>query len=223
MNFEAFHQIEEQCRRYDASLIAVSKTRTVEEILSLYQEGQRAFGENRIEEINRKAPNLPQDIQWHLIGPLQSKKVKLYHPSIHLFHALDRIKIWDLLNDCASENNIRVKVLLQVHIAQEESKHGFKLEELVSVIQSQDRKHQTKHQIDLIGVMGMATNTTDVNVIKNEFTSLKAAFDRIQKECPVSRQFTEISMGMSGDYPIALECGATLIRVGSKIFGPRQY
>lgn len=204
----------------DATLLAVSKTRTVDEILSIYQQGQRKFAENRIEEINRKAPLLPKDIEWHLIGPLQSRKVKEFNPIVHLFHALDRQKIWNKLNEWAQTNKVKVRALLQIHIAEEETKHGFSIDEIISILEK--KKHLEWPNVEICGLMGMATNTDNLEDIRNEFASLKKLFDELQQRFFDLSQFTELSMGMSGDYKIAIEEGATMIRVGSLIFGPRK-
>lgn len=183
--------------------------------------GQRDFGENRIEEINRKAPLLPADIKWHLIGPLQSKKVKLYSANVFKFHALDRVKIWRKLQQWCEENTTRVNAMIQIHIADEESKHGFSYEEIDELIKKKEQ--QAFPLVDITGLMGMATFTDDQNKVTNEFETLKAYFDDIKTRGIFGSSFRDLSMGMSGDYELALEKGATVIRVGSKIFGPRDY
>ncbi len=202
-----------------AQLIAVSKTRSDDEILTLYNQGQRDFGENRIEEIERKKLELPKDIRWHLIGPLQSKKVKLYSSDILLFHALDRVKIWNLLDQWADTNNVVVEALIQVHVAQESTKHGFHPDELKSILDG-DILSRNRH-VKIKGLMAMATNTDDSDQVSSEFHEVKALFDHIKEVYIPDESFSELSMGMSNDYELALDEGASMVRIGSLIFGPR--
>ena len=206
---------------YNARLIAVSKTRSNEEVMNLYDQGQRDFGENRIEEIERKKSDLPSDIRWHLIGPLQSKKVKLFSSDVDLFHALDREKIWKLLNDWAMSNNLVIEALLQVHVAKESSKHGFQPEELKALLD--DGILIRYSQVRIRGLMAMATNTDDKDQLVSEFEKVKNLFDHLKSTHFADGVFDELSMGMSNDYKIALDHGATMVRIGSLLFGPRQY
>jgi pyridoxal phosphate enzyme (YggS family) len=221
MDLLAFDKISALTKEYGARLVAVSKTRTIEEIKALYDHGHRIFGENRLSEITKKKALLPDDIEWHLIGPLQSKKVKYYEEDIALFHALERPKIWKLLNQWAEERNIVIDALIQIHIAQEETKHGFLYDELSELLST--GVHLNWRGVRLRGLMGMATFTTDESVIREEFSSLQRYFTELKNTHFTEDHFSEISMGMSSDYKLALECGATLIRVGSSIFGQRVY
>lgn len=218
---KAFSDILDQVKDCDAQLIAVSKTRSNDEVMSLYKQGQRDFGENRIEEIEKKKLDLPSDIRWHLIGPLQSKKVKIFSSDIHLFHALDRVKIWNLLNSWAADHEVTVDVLIQVHVAQESTKHGFDPQELKRVLDT-----DVLIRNDLVkvkGLMAMATNTEDEGQVAAEFEEVKVLFDELRSTYFADDSFTELSMGMSNDYKIALRHGATMVRIGSLLFGPRQY
>ena len=218
---KAFADILDQVKDCDAQLIAVSKTRGNEEVMSLYKQGQRDFGENRIEEIEKKKLDLPSDIRWHLIGPLQSKKVKIFSSDIHLFHALDRVKIWNLLNSWAADHEVTVDVLIQVHVAQESTKHGFDPQELKRVLDT-DILIRNDH-VKVKGLMAMATNTQDEGQVAAEFEEVKVLFDELRSTYFADDSFTELSMGMSNDYKIALRHGATMVRIGSLLFGPRQY
>ena len=203
------------------TLVAVSKTKPVEMLQAVYDAGQRDFGENKAQEMAAKQPQLPQDIRWHFIGHLQTNKVKYIAPFVHLIHAADSLKILKEINKQALKNNRTIDCLLEFHIAQESSKFGLTPEAAEEILQS-DAFKQLKN-VRLCGVMGMATYTDDTGQIRQEFRKLKSIFDALKshyfKESP---HFKEISMGMSGDYPIAIEEGATLVRVGSKIFGARH-
>jgi len=202
-------------------LVAVSKTKPVEMIQSAYEAGQRDFGENKAQDMAAKFPQLPQDIRWHFIGHLQTNKVKYIAPFVSLIHAADSLKILKEINKQAIKNNRVINCLLEFHIAKEESKFGLTMETAESILRSDEyRKLQNIH---LCGVMGMATYTTDTEQIREEFRHLKDIFNQLkEKHFKKSDHFKEISMGMSGDYPIAIEEGATLVRVGSKIFGVRE-
>ncbi|VAW30524.1 UPF0001 protein YggS [hydrothermal vent metagenome] len=202
-------------------LVAVSKTKPVEMIQSAYEAGQRDFGENKAQDMAAKFPQLPQDIRWHFIGHLQTNKVKYIAPFVSLIHAADSLKILKEINKQAIKNNRVINCLLEFHIAKEESKFGLTMETAESILRSDEyRKLQNIH---LCGVMGMATYTTDTEQIREEFRHLKDIFNQMkEKHFKKSDHFKEISMGMSGDYPIAIEEGATLVRVGSKIFGVRE-
>ena len=195
------------------TLVAVSKTKSHEEILAAYTEGQRVFGENRVQELSEKAKKLPTDIQWHMIGHLQRNKVKDIAPFVSLIHAVDSIKLLKEINKRAIQNNRVINCLLQVHIAKEETKFGFEEHEIKEVLVAAS----TFNNIKIIGLMGMATFTNNNNQIKEEFKTLKIIFDSIK-----DRNINTLSMGMSGDYPIAIEQGSTMIRIGSAIFGHRN-
>lgn len=202
-----------------AALIAVSKTKPVEDIMELYHLGHRDFGENKVQELLQKKPLLPADIRWHLIGHLQTNKVKQILPHVHLLHTLDSFKLMDEIEKQAEKLNIdKVNCLIEVHIAKEESKTGFDINEIDEAF----IKHLSAYKhIRFTGLMGIATHTEDEQLIEAEFMQLKNLLNRMQVD--LGRDFKELSIGMSSDYPIALKCGATYIRVGSLLFGERNY
>ena len=197
-------------------LVAVSKTKPAKDILTLYNEGQRIFGENRVEELVTKHELLPKEIKWHMIGHLQSKKVKKIAPFIELIHSVDSFKLLKEINKQAKKQNRVISCLLQFHIAEEDSKYGFSLESGIEIIKNPD--FQNLKNITIEGVMGMATFTENKEQIQKEFKNLKNISDEIKLHLPDAK---EISMGMSGDYLTAIEEGSTMIRVGSTIFGKR--
>jgi len=203
-------------------LVVVSKTRTNEEILEAYNTGHRTFGENKVQEIIRKQKELPQDIEWHLIGHLQSNKVRSVIPFVSMIHSVDSLKILKAINDEASLAGRVIPCLLQIHIAKEETKYGFSYDDLKPILKSPEFAEMKN--IVIHGVMGMATFTEDTETIRHEFNCLYNIFNDLKqtffKEYP---NFKELSMGMSDDYQIAIEEGSTIVRIGSKIFGPRQY
>lgn len=203
-------------------LVAVSKFHPVEMIEEAYHAGQRIFGENHVQEMTQKHELLPKDIEWHFIGHLQTNKVKYIAPFVSLIHSVDSFKLLKEINKQAEKSQRVISCLLQIHIAQEETKFGFSFDECRTMLQEEDWKTLT--HVQLCGVMGMATFTDDVQEVRNEFRSLKKFFDEI-KENYFSHNdaFHEISMGMTDDYPIAIEEGSTLIRIGTKIFGERVY
>lgn len=203
------------------TLVAVSKTKPIEDIQALYDLGHRDFGENYVQELVEKQAALPRDIRWHFIGHLQSNKVKYIAPFVHLIHGVDRASLLPEINKQAAKHNRVIDVLLQMHIAQEETKFGFNADELDALLQSM--KETPFAQIGLRGMMGMASFVDDPVQIKKEFITLKTQFDRCQSAIPTNTNFDTLSMGMSGDYSIAISCGSTLIRVGSLLFGARQY
>ncbi|MFT6716114.1 MAG: pyridoxal phosphate enzyme (YggS family) [Saprospiraceae bacterium] len=202
------------------NLVAVSKTKPNEMLLEAYEAGQRIFGENKVQELARKHEDLPKDIEWHMIGHLQSNKVKYIAPFVSLIHAVDSTKLLKEINKQGKKNDRIINVLLQVHIAQEETKFGFDAREIKQMISSSEFAEYNNIQIK--GVMGMATNTTDQSQIATEFGNLKSLFDELKSIVFSETAFTEISMGMSGDYKIAVEQGSTMVRVGSAIFGSRN-
>lgn len=203
-------------------LVAVSKTKPVELIKEAYSAGQLDFGENKVQELREKPEQLPDDIRWHMIGHLQTNKVKYLAPFIYLIHAVDSLKLLTEINKHALKNKRIINCLLQVHIAQEEHKFGFDESGLVEMLTSQEFK--SLENIKVTGLMGMATYTEDHGQIRSEFKQLKKLFDEIKRSFSGSNlEMQEISMGMSDDYRIAIEEGSTMIRVGSKIFGPRIY
>jgi pyridoxal phosphate enzyme (YggS family) len=197
-------------------LVAVSKTKSNEQIMQAYHAGQRIFGENKIQDMTRKHEELPKDIQWHMIGHVQSNKVKYMASYVSLIHGVDSLKLLKEINKQAQKNNRIIDCLLQIQIAEEESKFGLSVEECQQAI---ERAKELPH-VQIKGLMGMATFTEDQNQIAKEFGGLKDLYDQlIQQNIPLEI----LSMGMSGDYPIALQKGSNMIRVGSKIFGPRNY
>lgn len=201
-------------------LVAVSKTRPVSDIMEAYKTGQRCFGENRVQEILNKKDKLPADIEWHLIGHLQRNKVKLIVPFVSMIQSVDSLKLLSAIDSEASKVNRIVDILLQVYIAREETKFGFSREEIEELMLSPELK---EHKfIRICGLMGMATFTSDSGQVQMEFRSLAELFNELKEKYFYSDEsFSEISMGMSGDYEIAVQEGSTLIRVGSLIFGER--
>lgn len=203
-------------------LVAVSKTKPNEAILEAYHSGHKIFGENKVQDLIQKQEELPKDIEWHFIGHPQTNKVKYIAPFISLIHGIDSLKLLKVINKEAKRNNRIISCLLQFHIARESTKFGFSLEEAKELLSSDDFK--TLENISILGVMGMATYTDDETQIRNEFRLLNNIFKTLKNEYfSGSKNFSEISMGMSDDYHIAIDEGSTLIRVGSKIFGERNY
>jgi pyridoxal phosphate enzyme (YggS family) len=201
-------------------LIAVSKTKPASDIQTLYTVGQRAFGENKVQELVEKQEVLPKDIQWHLIGHLQTNKVKYVAPFVHLIHGVDSFKLLKEINKEAIKNNRIIPCLIQFHIAQEETKFGFSFEEAQEMLESND--FVELQNVAIHGVMGMASFTDDENLIHEEFQTLHNYFQLIKSHYfKFNPDFKELSMGMSGDYKIAMEEGSTMVRVGSTIFGSR--
>lgn len=206
----------------NVTLIAVSKTKPVADLQEAYDAGQRIFGENKALEMRDKYQELPKDIQWHFIGHLQTNKIKYIAPFVTLIHAIDSLPLLEAVNKEAVKNNRIIDCLLQFHIAQEETKFGLDIEEAKSLLESESFKNLKN--INICGVMGMATFTDDVVQVRNEFKNLKNIFETLKENYfRANDSFKEISMGMSDDYPIAIEEGATMVRVGSKIFGARNY
>lgn len=201
-------------------LVAVSKTHPIERIMEAYEAGQRDFGENKVQDLVEKYEALPKDIRWHMIGHLQSNKVKYIAPFVHLIHGVDSFKLLQEINKQGQKNGRKISCLLQFHIAQEETKFGLSLDEANAFLSSSE--YQTLNHVQLCGVMGMATFTENKTQIRSEFQSLHRIFHALKStHFSAATEFKEISMGMSDDYPIAMEEGSTLIRVGSKIFGRR--
>lgn len=203
-------------------LVAVSKFHPNESIEQAYRAGQRIFGESKVQELTGKYETLPKDIEWHFIGHLQTNKVKYIAPYIAMIHAVDSYKLLAEIDKQAAKNDRVIPCLLEIHIAQEESKYGFTFQECREMLEAGEWKNLT--HICIAGLMGMATFTEDETEIKREFDSLKQFFNEIKQNYFADRDtFREISMGMSHDYPLAIEAGSTLVRVGSKIFGERIY
>lgn len=203
-------------------LIAVSKTQPAEKIMEAYNAGHRIFGENKAQELTPKYEALPRDIEWHMIGHLQSNKVKFIAPFVSLIHSIDSLKLLEEVNKQGSKLQRQIPCLLQVHIAEEETKFGFSEEEIFQFISS-PQLQQWQH-IRITGLMGMATFTENTEQVRNEFKKLKNLFEKLRSgSSHPAFQMTELSMGMSGDYKIAIEEGSTMIRVGTAIFGERNY
>lgn len=203
-------------------LVAVSKTKPNEEILQAYNTGHRVFGENKVQELVRKYEELPKDIEWHFIGHLQTNKVKYIAPFVHLIHGIDSLKLLKTVNKEAVKNNRVISCLIQFHIARESTKFGFLPDEARAMLASEEFS-QLKN-VQICGVMGMATFTDDEAQIRSEFKTLAGYFESLKNDYfKDAEHFREISMGMSDDYRIAIEEGSTIIRVGSKIFGERNY
>lgn len=214
-------EILEEIKNSEAKLIAVSKTKPNEEILRVYNLGQRRFGENYVQEFVEKQKLLPADIEWHFIGHLQTNKVKMIAPSVHTIHSVDSLKLLLEINKCALRDNRIINVLLQIHIADEETKFGFSPEEIILIFETNNLK--SLEGIKIVGVMGMATFTIDKIKVRKEFKTLKAVFDTLkEKFFRDDAYFKEVSMGMSDDYKLALQEGSTMIRIGSLIFGKRN-
>ncbi|MFM1876233.1 MAG: hypothetical protein RL266_1970 [Bacteroidota bacterium] len=205
----------------NVTLVAVSKTKSNESILEAYGAGQRIFGENRVQELTDKWETLPRDIEWHMIGHLQSNKVKFIAPFVSLIHAVDKDKLLFEIDKEAKKNNRLIPVLLQFHIAEEETKFGLNLSEAEDLLRS-DRFRSLKN-VEVAGVMGMATFTDNEAQVRKEFETLKNIFGELKANFFSDKpSFREISMGMSGDYKIAIEGGSTMVRIGSSIFGSRS-
>jgi PLP dependent protein len=214
-----YEKIIEELKQTQTQLIAVSKTKPNEAILELYNQGQRAFGENYVQELVEKHATLPSDIQWHFIGHLQSNKVKYLAPFVHTIHSVDSIKLLQEIEKQALRNNRKIKCLLQFHIAEEESKFGFGVEG-GDVLDEKLLKELT--QVEICGVMGMATFTDDKTQVRQEFQKLKQIFDNLKSTYfKDNNDFKDISMGMSDDYQLAIKEGSTMVRIGSLLFGKR--
>tara|TARA_X000000950_G_C13861236_1_gene638823 strand:- start:50 stop:700 length:651 start_codon:yes stop_codon:yes gene_type:complete len=197
-------------------LVAVSKTKSNEEIMQAYEAGQRIFGENKVQDMVAKYESLPKDIRWHMIGHVQSNKVKYMAPFVDLIHGVDSLKLLKEINKQALKNNRNIHCLLQLHIANESTKFGFSEEEAVKALSLSE----TLENVEIIGLMGMASYTDNQDQITQEFRGLKNFYDQLYNEYD---QLTTLSTGMSGDYPLAIAQGSNMIRVGSKIFGARNY
>jgi pyridoxal phosphate enzyme (YggS family) len=216
-----FKDLQQQLEQTGTQLVAVSKTKPNEKILDLYAEGQRDFGENRVQEMAEKYESLPEDIRWHFIGHLQTNKVKYMAEFVHLVHSVDRQKVLKEINKRAKQYDRTIDCLLQFHIAEEENKFGFDLTEAKAMLDADAFKKF--NNVRICGVMGMATFTDDHAKVRREFQALHKIFDTLHADYFNDQpHFREISMGMSGDYPIAQEEGSTMVRIGSLLFGPRK-
>jgi pyridoxal phosphate enzyme (YggS family) len=200
-------------------LVAVSKTKPVADLMEAYDAGQRIFGENKIQEMTDKWEQMPKDIEWHMIGHVQTNKVKYMAEYVSLIHGVDSLKLLKEINKQALKHNRKIDCLLQIYIADEETKFGLDETELLELINSKEFKEL--HNIQIVGLMGMATFTENQNQIKAEFQHLKTIFDTINNQENLNLE--TLSMGMSGDYELAIKCGSTMVRIGSSIFGNRNY
>nr|WP_309757636.1 YggS family pyridoxal phosphate-dependent enzyme [Flavobacterium sp.] len=204
----------------NVTLVAVSKTKPIPDLMQAYEAGQRIFGENKIQEMAEKWEAMPNDIQWHMIGHVQTNKVKYMAPFVSLIHGVESFKLIQEINKQALKNNRIIDCLLQIYIAKEDTKFGLDQAELDEILASNE--FQLLKNIRVVGLMGMATFTDNNDQIKNEFTYLKSIFDKTKKLKIENCQLEIISMGMSGDYQLAIECGSTMVRIGSSIFGGRN-
>lgn len=222
MDLEKYDAIQAKLNEKKVKLIAVSKTKPAEDIETLYKRGQRIFGENKVQDLCAKFEALPKDIEWHMIGHLQRNKVKYIAPFISLIHSVDSPRLLKEINKRALQNERVIDCLLQVYINQDDDKFGLEEKELYALLES-DKYHQCKN-VRICGLMGMATFTDDETQVKREFHYLKQLFEQVKaKYFASNRAFNEVSMGMSGDYELAVEEGSTMVRIGSLIFGPRDY
>ena len=220
MNIEAFNHLKEVCKANNVTLVAVSKTKTVEDILALCNEGQKDFGENYVQELIEKYIQLPKDIRWHFIGHLQTNKVKQVVGFCELIQGVDSLKLLKEINKQSLKINKQTNCLLQVHIAQEETKFGLDENELNEIFTA--LQNEPLNNIKVCGLMGMASFTDDMQQVRKEFSYLKSLFDKYKQLSIVNSQLSILSMGMTADYAIAIEEGSNMIRVGSLIFGERK-
>jgi PLP dependent protein len=223
INKEAYQQITSELKEKNITLVAVSKTKPVRDILEMYELGQQDFGENYVQELVDKQVQLPQDIRWHFIGHLQSNKVKYIAPFVHLIHGVDSLKLLAEVNKQGAKNNRVIDCLLQMHIAQEETKFGLDEEELATIMTRINADPGEWPNVSVKGLMGMASFTENMNTVRAEFHKLKSIFDKHAQLPAAHCQLQILSMGMSGDYKIAMEEGSTLVRIGSLLFGERNY
>ena len=203
------------------TLVAVSKTKPVSDLMEAYNAGQRIFGENKIQEMTEKWEQMPKDIKWHMIGHVQTNKVKFMAEYVSLIHGVDSLKLLEEINKQAKKHNRIIDCLLQIHIAEEETKFGLNEEELNEILKQVQNDNSQFENIRIVGLMGMATFTEDIVQIEKEFNHLKAIFDKNKSLNTKNCQLNTLSMGMSGDYQLAISCGSTMVRIGSSIFGTR--
>ncbi|MEO9210094.1 MAG: YggS family pyridoxal phosphate-dependent enzyme [Ginsengibacter sp.] len=219
VNIQRYKEISQDLAAQKVSLVAVSKIKSVSDILELYNEGQRDFGENYVQELIEKHGLLPKDIRWHFIGHLQTNKVKYIAPFIHLIHGVDSEKLVKEINKQSIKNNRTINCLLQVYIAQEETKFGFDQDELDDFFKNKIGQYS---QTNFLGLMGMASFSEDMNQVKNEFQKLKNIFDQYALSASLPQPLSILSMGMSADYKIAIAAGSNMVRIGSLLFGARN-
>jgi hypothetical protein len=222
VNTPTYLQLNASLQQQRVTLVAVSKTKPVEDIQALFDLGHRDFGENYVQELVDKQAVLPDDIRWHFIGHLQSNKVKYIAPFVHLIHGVDSMKLLQTIHRQGAAKNRVIRVLLQVHIAQEETKFGLDRDELLAILRDPVLENEMDH-VRICGLMGMASFTEDQVTVRQEFRNLKSLFDEVKEQFFYhDDQFNTLSMGMSGDYAIAIEEGSTMVRIGSLIFGSRS-
>lgn len=215
-------RLREETAAHNATLVAVSKRKPVSDIQELYALGERNFGENYVQELMEKQPLLPADINWHYIGHLQSNKVKYIAAFVHLIHAVDSYKLLEEINKQAAKHNRTIDVLLQLHVAVEDTKHGLDNNELLAVMEQYEANKDTLQNVRICGLMGMATFTDDMQQVRSEFARIKNMHTIVKDTYfMASNHFNICSMGMSGDYMMAIEEGSTMVRIGSSIFGER--
>ncbi|MBD0367027.1 MAG: YggS family pyridoxal phosphate-dependent enzyme [Flavisolibacter sp.] len=219
---DKYLQIKEELSEKNITLVAVSKSKPITDILELYESGHRDFGENYVQELLEKQSHLPQDIRWHFIGHLQTNKVKFIAPFVHLIHVADSFKLCKEINKQGEKNNRSINVLLQVHIAQEETKFGLNEEELKQLMYQLEINRSSLQHISVQGLMGMASFTDDHEQVRKEFRFLKNLFDEYKQLQTTNCNLQTLSMGMSSDYKIAIEEGTTMVRIGSLLFGERR-
>lgn len=223
VNESVWKQLVTTLAEKNVTLVAVSKTKPVADIQALYDLGQRDFGENYVQELVEKQAQLPQDIRWHYIGHLQSNKVKYIAPFVHLIHAVDSFKLLQEINKQAAKNNRIIDVLLQVYIANEETKFGMDLNEIDACLQQYQQQKSELNNVRICGMMGMASFTDNEMQISNEFKKLRSIMEAVKIQYFSSADhFKVCSMGMSSDYKIAIEAGSNMVRIGSMLFGSRQ-
>ena len=222
INAQAWHELIEELQPQGVTLVAVSKIKPVKDILSLYQLGQRDFGENYVQELVEKQALLPADIRWHFIGHLQSNKVKMIAPFVHLIHGIDSFRLLQEVNKQAMKHNRIIDVLLQMHIAEEESKFGLDEKEIFELLEYYEAQLDDMQNVRICGLMGMSTATDDTTQIRKEFQRLHGLYLNLKASTFLAKPyFNTCSMGMSDDYKIAVEEGSTMVRIGSMLFGRR--
>ncbi|ATL49842.1 YggS family pyridoxal phosphate-dependent enzyme [Chitinophaga caeni] len=222
VNLSAYQSVLKELQPFAAALVAVSKVKPASDIRELYDAGQRIFGENYVQEMVDKQSQLPADIQWHFIGHLQSNKVKYIAPFVTMIHAVDSLKLLQEINKQAAKSNRVIYCLLQIHIAEEETKFGLDEAELMNLLNDYKTQAAAWPYVKIAGLMGMATNTDNLEQVRKEFAGLKTLHGKIKADFFADEPaFKELSMGMSGDYHLALEEGSTLVRIGSLLFGAR--
>jgi PLP dependent protein len=222
VNTSAWKEIEQELSAKNVTLVAVSKIKPISDIQKLYDLGQRDFGENYVQELVEKQPQLPPDIRWHYIGHLQSNKVKYIAPFVSLIHAVDSFKLLLEVNKQAVKNNRTIDVLLQMHVAEEETKFGLNETELIELMDYYEAQQDQLQNVRICGLMGMASFSDDIQKVRGEFARIHAMFINLKKSYFITKPwFNTCSMGMSGDYKLAIEEGSTMVRIGSLLFGSR--